>query len=57
MFQPKSIRRCAILLLCSVALTVGYVYAQQPTPQTQTQTTAPNPYLMGPRVSIRDHAG
>jgi len=47
MFSPNSIRRCAALLLSSVALTFGYVYAQQPAPQTQAQTAAPNPYLMG----------
>jgi cytochrome c peroxidase len=39
--------RWVILSLTGVILAVGYVYAQQPAPQTQAQTAAPNPYLMG----------
>jgi hypothetical protein len=39
--------RWVILSLTGVILAVGYVYAQQPAPQTQGQTAAPNPYLMG----------
>ena len=33
-------------LICP-ALAAGYVYAQQPTPQTPAQPAAPNPYAMG----------
>ena len=43
MIRPRSITRRAILSLIGLILAFGYVYAQQPTPQTQ----APNPYLMG----------
>jgi cytochrome c peroxidase len=43
MIRPRSITRRAILSLIGLILAVGYVYAQQPAPQTQ----APNPYLMG----------
>src|SRR6266850_7118233 len=42
MIRPRSIMRWVILALTGVILAVGYVYAQQPAPQ-----TAPNPYLMG----------
>jgi cytochrome c peroxidase len=47
MFRPKSMMRCVILSLTAVIMAFGYVYAQQPAPQTQGQTAAPNPYLMG----------
>src|SRR5258708_20318550 len=43
MIRPKSIMRWVIPAFTGVILAVGYVYAQQPAPQTQ----APNPYLMG----------
>src|SRR6266481_8274203 len=43
MIRPKSIMRWDIPAFTGVILAVGYVYAQQPAPQTQ----APNPYLMG----------
>ncbi|MGA7264135.1 MAG: hypothetical protein WBX30_25055, partial [Stellaceae bacterium] len=47
MIRPKSMARWITLSLTAVTLTSGYLYAQQPTPQTQSQTAAPNPYLMG----------
>ena len=47
MFRSSSIRRWSILLLLGLVLSFGSVYAQQPAPQTQGQTAAPNPYLMG----------
>jgi hypothetical protein len=43
MIRPKSIMRWVIPAFTGVILAVGYVYAQQPAPQTQ----APNPYSMG----------
>ena len=47
MIRPKSMMRWAILSLTGLMLASGYVYAQQPAPQTQSQPAAPNPYLMG----------
>src|SRR5216684_4932577 len=47
MIRPKSMTRWVIPALTGVILAVGYAYAQQPSPQTQAQTAAPNPYLMG----------
>ena len=47
MFRPNRLKRWAVLLLTGLAMSFGYVYAQQPAPQTQSQTAAPNPYLMG----------
>src|ERR1700736_2547979 len=47
MFRPNSTRCWAMLLLPVVTLASGYLYAQQPAPQTQAQAAAPNPYLMG----------
>ena len=47
MFRPNRLRRWPVLVLAAVVSTFGYVYAQQPAPQTQGQTAAPNPYLMG----------
>jgi hypothetical protein len=47
MSRPKSMTRWVILSLTALTLASGYLYAQQPTSQTQGQTTPPNPYLMG----------
>jgi len=47
MIRTNSRRGLVILALIGVILAVGYVYAQQPAPQTQAPTAAPNPYLMG----------
>src|ERR1700720_3769345 len=47
MIRTNSRRGLVILALIGVILVVGYVYAQQPAPQTPAQTAAPNPYLMG----------
>ena len=57
MFRPNRLRRWPVLVLAAVVSTFGYVYAQQPAPQTQGQTAAPNPYLMGTEGLIRDRAG
>jgi hypothetical protein len=46
MVRPKSVMRWVILSSTAVILAFGYVYAQQPAPQTQGQT-APNPYRLG----------
>ena len=43
MIRAKSMTRWVILSLTGLVLAFGYVYAQQPAPQ----TAPPNPYLMG----------
>jgi len=43
MVRPKNRTRLVILSLTGLIVAFGYVYAQQPAPQ----TGAPNPYLMG----------
>src|SRR5438445_13873096 len=43
MIRAKSLTRRVILSLTGLILALGYVYAQQPAPQ----TAPPNPYLMG----------
>src|SRR5690348_16338541 len=44
---PPSRVRWIVASFAGLILAVGYVYAQQPAPQTQAQTASPNPYLMG----------
>src|SRR2546423_1549102 len=39
--------RLVSLSCATLILALGYAYAQQPAPQTQSQPAAPNPYLMG----------
>jgi cytochrome c peroxidase len=46
MIRPSRLR-WIVLASTGLILAFGYVYAQQPAPQTQPQTTPPNPYLMG----------
>ena len=45
--MPPSRARWIVVSSTALILAFGYVYAQQPAPQTQPQTAAPNPYLMG----------
>jgi hypothetical protein len=46
--MPSSRARWIVLSsFIALILASSYVYAQQPAPQTQGQTAAPNPYLMG----------
>ena len=46
MIRPSRLR-WIVLASTGLILAFGYVYAQQPAPQTQPQTTPPNPYLIG----------
>ena len=46
MIRQRSLTRWVILSLTGLILGLGYVYAQQPTPQTQ-QLAAPNPSSIG----------